>query len=92
MGKRGDGTGRAGVQPKIADTIPVLAQQAYDRLLQRYNIEAQESDRAYGRWIDAYGRTRDIADLSNRLAQQSRTGGGSLWTMFITGTVIYSTT
>jgi hypothetical protein len=55
---------------KIADMVPVLAQQAYDKLLQRYNIEAQESDRAYGRWIDAYGRTRDIADLSNRLAQQ----------------------
>jgi len=55
---------------KIADTIPVLAQQAYDRLLQRYNIEAQESDRAYGRWIDAYGRTREMADLYNTLGQQ----------------------
>lgn len=55
---------------KTADMIPQLAQQAYNKLLQRYNIEAQESDRAYGRWIDAYGRTREMADLYNTLGQQ----------------------
>jgi|LSQX01.1.fsa_nt_gb hypothetical protein len=55
---------------KIADVVPQLAQQAYDKLLQRYNIEAQESDRAYGRWVDAYGRTRDMADLYGTREQQ----------------------
>ena len=55
---------------KTADMIPQLAQQAYNKLLQRYNIQAQESDRAYGRWIDQYGRTRDMADLYNTLGQQ----------------------
>ena len=48
---------------KTADMVPELAQQAYNKLLQRYGIEAQESDRAYGRWQDAYGRARDVADI-----------------------------
>ncbi|MCK9479843.1 MAG: hypothetical protein M0R40_10160 [Firmicutes bacterium] len=48
---------------KTADMVPQLAQAAYNRLLQRYGIESQEADRAYGRWQDAYARERDLSGL-----------------------------
>lgn len=55
---------------KTSDMIPQLAQQAYEKLLQRYNIQAQESDRAYGRYGDDFNRQQSMANMYNQLGQQ----------------------
>ena len=55
---------------KTADMIPQLAQQAYSKLLQRYNIAQDASNTAYGRSSDAYNRQAGLVDTYNQLGQQ----------------------
>lgn len=55
---------------KTSDMIPQLAQQAYNRLLQQYNITNQMSERDYGRWNDEFSRQSQLGQLYNNMSQQ----------------------
>lgn len=52
---------------KTADMIPQLAEQAYNKLLQRYNISKDMDNTAYGRYADQWNRDKALSDtLYNR--------------------------
>lgn len=55
---------------KTADMIPQLAQQAYDKLLQRYNLSSQASNTAYGRQNDAFNRQGTLNNAYSQYGQQ----------------------
>lgn len=57
---------------KVGEMIPQFAQQAYDKILQRYGLAAQENERAYGRHMDKYNIDRDVAGLYQQRAQYER--------------------
>lgn len=47
---------------KTADMIPQLAEQAYNKLLQQYNVSRDLENTAYGRYSDQWNRDKQIAD------------------------------
>lgn len=48
---------------KAADMIPQLAEAAYNRLLQRYNISKDMENTNYSRYADQWNRDKTIADM-----------------------------
>jgi len=55
---------------KTSDMIPQLAQQAYNKLLQEYQLAQQMSDKDYSRWNDEYNRQTQLGQLYNNMGQQ----------------------
>ncbi|MBQ2284830.1 MAG: hypothetical protein II244_04120 [Clostridia bacterium] len=59
---------------KVSDMIPQLAQQEYDRLVQRYGMERDIADSLYNRQLNAYNAiaNQEIQDIENDIRKYNR--------------------
>lgn len=59
---------------KVSDMIPQLAQQEYDRLVQRYGMERDIADSLYNRQLNAYNAAvnQEIQDIENDIRKYNR--------------------
>ena len=59
---------------KVSEMIPQLAQQEYDRLVQRYGMERDIADSLYNRQLNAYNAAvnQEIQDIENDIRKYNR--------------------
>ena len=59
---------------KVSEMIPQLAQQEYDRLVQRYGMERDIADSLYNRQLNAYNAVvnQEIQDIENDIRKYNR--------------------
>lgn len=59
---------------KVSEMIPQLAQQEYDRLVQRYNMERDIADSLYNRQLNAYNAVvnQESRDIENDIRKYNR--------------------
>lgn len=62
---------------KASEMIPTLAEQAYNKLLQQYNVEKDISDTMYNRQLNAFGAVsnQEAQDIANDIQRINREKG-----------------